>query len=52
MVGRLRQGEVLVDERTRFLAAGTPELFELVAYEVIAGSLSDLAADTVAVRAG
>jgi putative ABC transport system permease protein len=52
MVGRLRQGEVIVDERTRFLAAGTPELFELVAYEVIAGSLSDLAADTVAVRAG
>lgn len=51
-IGRLRQGEVLVDERSRFIAGGTPAVFDLVAYEVVAGSFSDLGPGKVAVRQG
>lgn len=51
-IGRLRQGEVLVDERSRFIAGGTPAVFDLVAYEVVAGSFADLGPGKVAVREG
>ena len=50
VVGRLRQGEARVEGDTRFITAGTPELFGLVAYEVVAGSLADLDGESVAVR--
>jgi putative ABC transport system permease protein len=50
VVGRLRQGEVRVDGDTRFVTAGTPELFDLVAYEIVAGSLADLADGSMAAR--
>jgi len=49
-VGRVRQGEVLVDERSRFIAGGTPEVFDLLSFEVVEGSLDLLGPGTVAVR--
>ncbi|MEX2278644.1 MAG: FtsX-like permease family protein [Acidimicrobiia bacterium] len=51
-IGRLRQGEVLVDDRSRFIAGGTPAVFDLVAYEVVTGSFADLGPGKVAVREG
>lgn len=51
-VGRLRQGEVLVDDRSRFVGGANPEFFGLVSYEVLEGSLANLGDGTVAVRDG
>jgi len=51
-IGRLRRGEVLVDAETRLAAGGTPGLFDLLAFDVVAGSLSDLGPGTIAVRDG
>lgn len=51
-VGRFRQGQVRFEGETRFLSAGTPAAFDLVAYEVTAGSLDDLSPDAIAVRSG
>jgi putative ABC transport system permease protein len=51
-VGRLRRGEVLVDGESRFVAGGTPGFFDLLAFDVVAGSLSDLGPGTIAVREG
>jgi putative ABC transport system permease protein len=50
LVGRVRQGEVLVDGRSRFIAGGTPEVFDLLSFEVVEGSLDQLGPGTVAVR--
>lgn len=49
-IGRVRQGEVLLGERTRFVSGATPEVFDLLSFEVIAGSLDDLGPGEVAVR--
>ena len=51
-VGRIRQGEVLVDERSRFVGGANPEFFDLVGYEIVEGSFGDLTDGTVAVRDG
>lgn len=51
-IGRFRQGEVLVDDRSRFIGGATPDAFELVAYETVEGSLSDLGVGKVAARQG
>lgn len=51
-VGRVRQGEVLVDDRSRFVGGTTPEVFELLSFEVVDGSLADLGVGTVAARMG
>jgi putative ABC transport system permease protein len=52
LVGRFRQGEVLVDGRSRFMAGGTSAVFELLSFDVLDGSLDRLGPETVAVRKG
>ncbi|HSJ27163.1 MAG TPA: FtsX-like permease family protein [Acidimicrobiia bacterium] len=52
VVGRVRQGEVLADGRSRFMAGGTPGVFDLLSFDVLDGSLDRLGPGTVAVRKG
>lgn len=50
-VGRVRQGEVLLGERSRFVGGVTPEVFDLLSFQVTEGRLEDLGPGRIAVRA-
>ena len=50
MVGRVRQGEALLGERTRFVGGVTLEVFELLSFQVVEGDLDDLGPGRIAVR--
>lgn len=51
-VGRVRQGEVLVNDQSRFVRGTTPEVLELLSFQVVDGSLEELRPGTVAARQG
>ncbi|MFP5332097.1 MAG: ABC transporter permease [Acidimicrobiia bacterium] len=50
-VGRVRQGEVLLGERSRVVGGVTPEVFDLLSFQVTEGVLEDLGPGRIAVRA-